>query len=55
VREYLEECNAHIEASAQNTCKDSIINTIVKAHAKKIRAKVHQVSPPLHKYEIKLK
>jgi hypothetical protein len=57
VREYLEEYNAHLEASAQNTCKDSIINmnTIVKADAKKIRAKVHQVSPPLHKYKIKLK
>jgi hypothetical protein len=52
VREYLEEYNAHLDASAQNTWKDSIINmnTIVIAHAKKIRAKVHQVSPPLHKY-----
>ena len=57
VREYLEEFNAHLEISAQNTWKDSIINmnTIVKAHAKKIRAKVHLVSPPLHKYKIKLK
>ena len=40
VREYLEEYNAHLEASAQIAWKDSIINmnTIVKAHAKKIRA-----------------
>jgi hypothetical protein len=57
VREYLEEYNAHLEASAQYAWKDSIINinAIVKVHAKKIRTKVHQVSPPLHKYKIKLK
>ena len=57
MREYLEEYNAHLEASAQNICKDSIINmnAIVEAPAKKIRTKVQQVSPPLHKYKIKLK
>ena len=57
VREYLEEYNAHLEASAQYAWKDSIINinAIVKAHAKKIRTKVHQVSPHLHKYKTKLK
>ena len=49
VREYLEEYNAHLEASAQNAWQDSIINinTFVKAHAKKIRTKVQQVSPLL--------
>ena len=49
VREYLEEYSSHLETSAQTTWNDSIsnINSLVKAHAKKIRAKAHQVSPPL--------
>ena len=48
VREFLEDYSEQLDTSAQNTWKDCItnINNEVKVHAKKIRAKVHEVCPP---------
>ena len=49
VRNFIEDFNDTLDSSAQSTWRDCIktMNSEVKAHAKRIRAKVHQVCPPL--------
>ena len=49
VREFLEEYSDQLETSAQNTWRNCIstINSEVKEHAKKIRAKVNEICPPV--------
>ena len=48
VRDFLEDYGEHIETSAQATWRNSItaLNAAVKTHAKKIKAKVHEICPP---------
>ena len=49
VEDFLEDYSDQLDTAAQNTWKDSVaaINQEVKVHAKKIRAKVHQICPPI--------
>ena len=53
VRDFLEENNGDLDSATANAWKDciTIINNEVKSHARKIRAKVQEISPPMSSFE----